>query len=86
MKTKPPRAEPPFRLPVSVVLLGFLLIVGFLLLFEHRAHIPGDYWLLGGFLVICVLMHGFMHLGMAHAVHEEHDPSHRSKTSKKDVV
>ncbi len=84
MKTKPPQSSPPFRLPVSVVLTGFLLIIGFLLLLEHRAHIPGDYWLLGGFLVICVFMHVFMHMGMVHAVREDHEPSHRNKTSEND--
>jgi len=47
----------------GVVLLGFLAAAGFLLVFEHRAHIPGDYLLLGGLLLGCLLMHGFMHGG-----------------------
>jgi len=34
-----------------------------MLLYEHRAHIPGDYWLLGGLLAICVMMHWWMHPG-----------------------
>lgn len=57
--------EPPrfWRSRAGVVLLVFLAIAGFLLLFEHRAHIPGDYWLVGGLLLVCILMHGFMHGG-----------------------
>lgn len=47
----------------GVVLLGFLAIVGVLLIFERRAHIPGDDWLLIGLLAACLLMHGFMHGG-----------------------
>ena len=44
-------------------MLVFLGAAGFLLLYEHRAHISGDYWLLGGLLAICVLMHLWMHAG-----------------------
>ncbi|MEE9140162.1 MAG: DUF2933 domain-containing protein [Alphaproteobacteria bacterium] len=52
-----------WRSRIGITLLVFLGVSAFLLLAEHRAHIPGDYWLLGGFLVLCVLMHAFMHGG-----------------------
>lgn len=51
------------RSRTGIALLVFLAVVGFLLVYEHRAHIPGDYWLLGGLLALCLLMHGFMHGG-----------------------
>ena len=58
------RPQPPFwRSRTAITLLVFLGIGAFFLLYEHRAHIPGDYWLLGGLLAFCVLMHGFMHGG-----------------------
>ncbi|MEC5292572.1 DUF2933 domain-containing protein [Aurantimonas sp. C2-6-R+9] len=47
----------------GIALLVFLGAAGFMLLYEHRAHIPGDYWLLGGLLAICVMMHWWMHPG-----------------------
>ena len=51
------------RSRAGIALLVFLAVAGFLLIYEHRAHIPGDYWLLGGLLALCLLMHGFMHGG-----------------------
>lgn len=47
----------------GIALLVFLGAAGFLLLYEHRFHIPADYWLLGGLLTICVMMHWWMHPG-----------------------
>ncbi len=47
----------------KLVLYGFLAIAGFLLYYEHQAHIPGDYLLLGGLLLVCIIMHSFMHGG-----------------------
>lgn len=47
----------------GIALVLFVAIAGFLLLFEHRAHIPGDYYLLGGLLGFCVVIHLFMHGG-----------------------
>lgn len=63
---KQPAAPPNGRLFLSrsgIALLVFLGVGSFLLIFEHRAHIPGDYWLLGGLITLCLLMHGFMHSG-----------------------
>ena len=45
----------------GLVLLGFLVIAGALLLSEHRAHVLGaSVWLL---LLACPLLHMFMHGG-----------------------
>ncbi len=46
-----------FWLPVG----AFALAIGFLLLFEHRAHIPAGYIPIALFLVFCIGMHFFMH-------------------------
>lgn len=43
-------------------LLGFLAIAAFLLLTEHRAHAFGV--LLFGLLLLCPLLHQFMHGGL----------------------
>ena len=55
------------------VFIGFLLIAGYFLVTEHRAHLAGwlsayGIWL---FLLPCLLMHMFMHHG-----HDEHS-SHK---------
>jgi hypothetical protein len=48
-----------------VVLIGFLLVAGYFLLTEHRAHIvPFLPYLL---LAACPLMHVFMHHGHGHS-------------------
>ena len=49
--------------------VGFLVIAGFLLITEHRAHLFG-YW---PFLILlaCPLLHRFMHGG--HGGHKDHD-------------
>ena len=52
------------------IFYGFLAIAAFALYFEHQAHIPGDYLLLGGLLLVCVVMHSFMHAG--HGGHGGH--------------
>ncbi|HBT36070.1 MAG TPA: hypothetical protein DEB52_08590 [Hyphomonas sp.] len=47
--------------------------MGFLLLFEHRAHIPGDAVFLVSFLLLCGVMHLFMHRAMGgHGGHGNH--------------
>jgi hypothetical protein len=52
-----------------LVLLGFAVIGGFLLLAEHRAHVlPYLPFLL---LAACPLMHVFMHRGHGHGGHTE---------------
>ena len=50
------------------VFIGFLLIAGYFLVMEHRAHLSGwlssyGIWLL---LLACPLMHLFMHGGHGH--------------------
>ena len=64
----------------GLVLIAFLTIGAVLLVFEHRAHIPGSYWLLGGLLALCVLMHRFMHGGHGdHGGGHSHDGSPNGK-------
>src|SRR3546814_7692741 len=46
---------------VNIVLAGFLVIAGFFLILEHRAHLLG--WLPFLILLLCPLMHIFMHGG-----------------------
>lgn len=52
-----------FKSRAGLAFLVFVGAAGLLLILEHRAHIPGDYWLLGGLLLICLAMHAFMHGG-----------------------
>ena len=61
----------------ELVLIGFLLIGGTLLLTEHRAHALGLLiWLP---IVACPLMHIFMHGGHGgHGSHGDHDQRGRS--------
>jgi hypothetical protein len=52
----------------GLVLLGFLVIAGFLFFTEHRAHLLGALvWLLP---LACIFMHMFMHGG--HGRHGRH--------------
>jgi len=68
--------RPFFERRARAALIVFFVAAGFLLLFEHRAHIPGDYYLLGLILAFCVGIHLFMHGG--HGGHGggqgSHDP------------
>lgn len=59
-----------FRSGSSLVLLGFMAIIGFFLVTEHRAHLLGilPYLL----LLACPLLHWLMHGG-----HGSHSGSHR---------
>ncbi|MGE0279050.1 MAG: DUF2933 domain-containing protein [Rhizobiaceae bacterium] len=70
--TKPAHHHPWWRSPFGIVLCAFLLIAGFYLLTEHRAHLLGilPYLL----LLACPLMHLFMHHG-----HHGHDHSGGNK-------
>jgi len=51
--------QPLWRSPAGIVLLGFLIIAGFYLIAEHRAHLFG--WLPWLLLLACPLLHFFMH-------------------------
>jgi hypothetical protein len=71
-----PSAEHRASMRFGIVLLGFLIIVGILLFTEHRAHVLGALIYLP--LLICPLMHFFMHGGHGgHGGHrhEEHERS-----------
>ena len=46
----------------NIVLIGFLLIGGYLLFTEHRAHLLSVL----PFLLLCLIMHFFMHGGRGH--------------------
>ena len=51
----------------KLVLAGFLVVAGYFLLTEHRAHLGGAlYYLPYLFLLACPLLHGFMHGGHDH--------------------
>jgi hypothetical protein len=57
------------------VLLGFLLIAGYFVIAEHRAHLSGLLQYLPFLLVLaCPLMHVFMHRGHGHNYgHDRHN-------------
>ena len=59
----------------GLVLLGFLAIVGVLLFTEHRAHVLGALLYLP--LLLCPLMHFFMHGGHGHGGHGQHESARR---------
>lgn len=42
----------------------FLVIAGFLLIFEQRAYVPGTYLLSGAQLGLCLLVLGWLHQGL----------------------
>lgn len=66
-------------------LIAFLVIAGFFLVTEHRAHLSGwlssyGIWLL---LLACPLIHVFMHGGHGgHGNHSEEEPSVKHKKGK----
>jgi hypothetical protein len=60
----------------GLVLLGFLVIAGALLFTEHRAHVLGALIYLP--LLLCPLMHLFMHGGHGHGSHGQHDRDGRA--------
>jgi len=57
----------------GMVLLAFLAIAGFLLVFEHRAHIFTGNGVLIALLAACIGMHLFMHGGHGHGGHGKSD-------------
>ena len=62
--------------PAGIALLGFLIIGGALLFTEHRAHVLGVLvWMP---LLLCPLMHLFMHGG--HGSHRGHGEPSRERT------
>ncbi len=67
----------------KIVLVGFLLVIGYFLLTEHRAHVISFMPFL--LLAACPLMHLFMHGGHGHhhGQHHEHAPR-PDKTNQKE--
>lgn len=68
--------------PQTLLVLGFLGIAGFFLFTEHRAHLFGLLpWVL---LLLCPLMHVFMHRGHDHGAAGRHDPdsAHQNREDK----
>jgi hypothetical protein len=66
------------------VFIGFLLVAGYFLVMEHRAHLSAwlsayGIWLL---LLACPLMHLFMHHGHGHSGHQSNEVSNDSTRSK----
>ena len=68
-----PPATPWWKTTSGLVMCGFLLVAGFYLFTEHRAHVLGLFiWLP---LLACPLMHLFMHHGGHGHHHAERQPS-----------
>lgn len=68
-------ATPWYRTRGAVVLLGFLAIAGYFLWTEHRAHFIA--FLPYALLLLCPLMHVFMHHGHeGHGHQEEKEDRH----------
>lgn len=69
----------------NIALIVFLVIGGFFLVAEHRAHLFGwlsSYWI-WLLLLACPLMHLFMHSGHGHGGHGSSDASDESTKEKK---
>lgn len=63
------------------ILVGFLLIAGYFLVTEHRAHLGGALNYLPFLLLLaCPLMHVFMHHG--HGSHGQHPDQHQGTGEK----
>ncbi len=66
----------------GLVLIVFLVFVGFLLTTEHRAHAFGALlWLA---ILACPLLHIFMHGG--HGSHEGHDTQERDGPGRRSIA
>ena len=65
-----------FTSSAGLVLLGFLIVAGALLFTEHRAHVLG--LLLYVPLILCPLMHFFMHGHGGHGRYEQEDREKRA--------
>ena len=54
-----------------LVFSGAVVIGGYLMIHEHRAHLPGGYFFLSILLLACFAMHLFMHGGHGHSNNDE---------------
>ncbi len=64
--------------------IGFLLIAAYLLITEHRAHLLGwlsSYWIFL-LVIVCPLMHLFMHRGHGHGGHGSGEAAGKSTGEK----
>nr|WP_188747749.1 DUF2933 domain-containing protein [Marinobacterium zhoushanense] len=59
----------------GMVALGAVAILGYFLVMEHRAHLVA--WLPYLMLLLCPLMHLFMHHGHGHGSSQGGDTKHR---------
>jgi hypothetical protein len=63
----------------NIVLIGFLIVIGYFLFTEHRAHAIASLPYL--FLLACPFMHIFMHGGhngpSSHGIHKHGDDAHQ---------
>lgn len=58
-----PKEQSFWRSRSGITLIVALAVIGFLLVYEHRAHIPGSGLLILLLLLVCLGMHFFMHGG-----------------------
>ena len=65
-------ARPWWRNRKRIAFILFIVIAGYFIWIEHRAHIaPYLAWVLLG---ACLLLHGFKHVGQSHGGHNADDP------------
>ena len=66
------------------VFIGFLLVAGYFLIMEHRAHLSGWLSSYGVWLVLlaCPLMHFFMHGGHGHGGHRSDEATNESTSDR----
>jgi hypothetical protein len=64
-----------WRTRAGVALCVFLVVAALFLVLEHRAHLLGAWPLL--FLLLCAVMHLFVHRGHAGHPPDEHTGKHR---------
>ncbi len=56
-----------WKTPIGTALIAVFIVAAFLVGYDHRAHLLTEYGLLVGLLLICIVMHIFMHHG--HGAH-----------------
>ena len=81
-----PHRDNGMRSKARWVLIGFLIVAGYFLFTEHRAHLSEAlYYLPYLLLLACPLMHVFMHRGHGgHGGHHGRNDEHRDAAAKGD--